>query len=133
MDSKVKDVMQECTTASDEERVTFPQVVMKLMEAGVERYYADLQRHEKTYYLPNGESHVVPAKPVEAQAARDFSPSAVDAAVRAVQAGKIKYQEFCTRIMAAGCIAYLVSMAGRRAVYYGRTGEYHVEMFPAAS
>jgi hypothetical protein len=59
MDTKIKDVMVEATQASDEERVTFGEVVMKLMQAGVERYHTDLLRGEKTYYLPNGESEVV--------------------------------------------------------------------------
>jgi hypothetical protein len=29
-------------------------------------------------------------------------------------------------------MAYIVSIAGRRAVYLGRSGEAHVEMFPRA-
>lgn len=35
--------------------------------------------------------------------------------------------------MAAGCAGYLVSLPGRRVVYYGRTGETHVELIPAAA
>lgn len=31
-----------------------------------------------------------------------------------------------------GCVGYHVSLAGRRAVYYGRSGETHVEQFPPA-
>jgi hypothetical protein len=38
MDPQVKDVMVQATRASDEESVTFGEVVMKLMKAGVERY-----------------------------------------------------------------------------------------------
>jgi uncharacterized protein YbcV (DUF1398 family) len=131
VDSQVRDVVRECTRASDESRFTFPQVVMKLMEVGVESYHADLVRAEKTYYLPNGESEVVASAPVEAALARDFSASGVEAAVRAIQAGRIDYKEFCERIAAAGCVGYLVSMAGRRAVYFGRTGDIYVEPFPA--
>ena len=37
----------------------FPAIVGKLIEAGVERYHADLVRSEKTFYLPNGESETV--------------------------------------------------------------------------
>jgi uncharacterized protein YbcV (DUF1398 family) len=131
MDAHVSDVVRECTRASDEARFTFPQVVTKLIEAGVESYHADLVRAEKTYYLPNGDSAVVASAPAEAVPARDFSASGVDEAVRAVQAGRIDYKEFCARIAAAGCVGYLVSLAGRRAVYFGRTGDSHVEPFPA--
>jgi uncharacterized protein YbcV (DUF1398 family) len=130
MDKKVADVIDECTIGSDEERLSFPQVVMMLNEVGVERYHTDMQRAEKTYYMPNGESRVVPMKAIKP--AQAFSAAGVEAAVRAIQAGKIQYIEFCDRIAAAGCVDYVVSLAGRRAIYFGRTGDSHVEPFPAA-
>lgn len=123
-------VLEECTSGSDQERLTFPEVVAKLMAAGIERYHADLQRSEKIYYLPDGTSHLTPAHVVDESVAIAFDASGVDAAVRAIQAGQIRYIEFCRRILRAGCVAYIVSLAGRRAVYYGRTGETHVELFP---
>jgi uncharacterized protein YbcV (DUF1398 family) len=132
MDAAVRDVVLECTKASDEERVTFPEVVKKLMGAGVERYHADLLRSEKTYYLPNGESEVVPNHSVGIVPPQEFSAQGVDAAVRAIQAGNIQYKAFCERVAAAGCVGYFVSIAGRRAIYYGRTGDSHVEWFPGA-
>ena len=133
MNAQVKDTVVDCTRASDEARMTFPEVVAKLVAAGVERYRADLLRAEKTYYLPDGASHVVAAKPLGAAPARDFSSDGVHDAVRAIQARQISYKEFCARIAAAGCVDYLVSLAGRRAVYFGRTGESYVEPFPAAN
>ena len=126
-------ILEDCTQGSDEDRLTFPQVVGNLMSAGIERYHADLQRSEKTYYLPSGESKVLKTYTVAAQAAGSFSPSGVADAVRAIQKGQIKYNEFCERILAAGCVSYIVSLAGKRAVYYGRTGEAYVEMFPSAA
>ncbi len=132
MDPSVRDVLLECTRASDEERVTFPEVVKKLIGAGVERYHADLLRSEKTYYLPSGESEVVASHIGGIVPSQEFSAQGVDAAVRAIQAGKIQYKAFCERVAAAGCVGYFVSMAGRRAVYYGRTGDSHVEWFPGA-
>ena len=133
MHADVVKVMQECTEASDRERISFPEVVIKLMQAGVERYHADLQRAEKIYYLPSGKSHRVPAAPVRATPALAFAADGVAAAVRAIQQQKIQYREFCERIAQAGCVGYIVSMAGRRAVYYGRTGDSYVEPFPAAA
>jgi uncharacterized protein YbcV (DUF1398 family) len=59
-----------------------------------------------------------------------FSAEGVAHAVGATQAGQIKYRAFCRQIAAAGCAGYFVSLPGRRAVYYGRTGETHVEHFP---
>jgi uncharacterized protein YbcV (DUF1398 family) len=132
MDSDVKNVVRECTRASDEERIVFPEVVARLMRAGVERYHADLMRHEKTYYLPDGSSEVVATAPVDVAPAREFSAAGVAEAIRASQAGAITYRTFCERVLRAGCVGYDVSLAGRRAVYHGRTGDSHVEWFPGA-
>jgi len=133
MQEQLTRIMEECTDASDQERIGFPEVVMKLMHAGVERYHADLLRAEKIYYLPSGESHRVPAADVKVVPAPAFTAEGVAAAVRAIQQQRIKYREFCERIAEAGCVGYMVSLAGKRAVYYGRTGESYVEPFPSAA
>ena len=83
-------VMEECTRASHEERITFGEVVGRLIAAGVERYHADLVRGETTYFMPDGQSHRVTDKTVETRPASAFSADGVLAAVRAIQAGKIK-------------------------------------------
>jgi uncharacterized protein YbcV (DUF1398 family) len=131
MDQTTQSIMRECTEASDQERITFSQVVGKLMQAGVERYHADLLRDEKTFYMPDGAWAAVPCAPLPAVPAMAFAPEGVEAAVRAIQAGAIQYREFCRRIAAAGCVGYLVSLAGRCAVYYGRDGNSYREPFPA--
>jgi uncharacterized protein YbcV (DUF1398 family) len=112
--------------------VSFREVVMKLMQAGVERYHTDLLRGEKTYYLPNGESEVVQGQRIGSVPADQFSAAGVEAALRDIQAGKIQYRTFCARIAESGCVGYHVSLAGQRALYYGRTGDFHVEWFPGA-
>lgn len=125
-------IMEDCVRGSDEGRLTFPDVVKRLMEAGVERYTADLCRAERTFYMPDGESHVVASEQHHRPSAKAFSPIAIEAALRSIQAQKIDYTTFCDEIAAAGCVSYLVSLVGRRAVYSGRTGETFVEPFPAA-
>ncbi len=131
MDNHVKDVVREMTRASNEERITFPEVVKALMEAGVERYHADLVVGANTYFLPDGSFETVPTHRT-ALAAEAFGAEGVEAAVRAIQRGEIKYLEFCERCAAAGCVGYFVSLSGKRAVYYGRTGDEYVEWFPGA-
>jgi len=132
MDATAREAARICTEASDAERMSFPEVVTTLAGAGVERYHADLLRAEKTYYMPDGSSERLPAAATAGEPAGAFAAAGVDAAIRAIQAGRIGYRTFCERLLAAGCVGYLVSLAGRRAVYYGRTGETHVEPFPAA-
>jgi uncharacterized protein YbcV (DUF1398 family) len=133
MERELKALVETCTLYSYEGRHTFPQQIGRLMAAGIERYHADLCRLEKIYYLPNGESHPVACKFGKVQPATVFSHEGIVAALRAIQAQQITYLEFCDRIMAAGCISYVVSIAGRRALYFGRSGDVYVEHFPKAT
>lgn len=130
MDTRIKNIVSECSKGSDDATLSFPQVVGKLMEVGIERYSVDLVRHEKIFYLPDGDSVSLKATPVAKEPAQDFSASGVQSAIRQSQAGKITYLEFCELVKEAGCTFYMVSLKGRRAVYSGRSGENHVELFP---
>ncbi len=123
-------VAETCTAGSDGETMSFPEVVGALMAAGFERYHADLVRAEKIYFQPDGASHLTPAAPVDGGFGAAFEAAGVEAAVRAIQANRIGYRRFCEDIAGAGCVGYHVSLAGGRAVYYGRSGESWVEPFP---
>jgi uncharacterized protein YbcV (DUF1398 family) len=130
MKQEVVAVMHECATRSHEGTISFPEVVRKLAEAGVEWYHTDYLREEHTYYLPNGESHIEAMGSLLEQSAQEFSDAGVDAAVRSIQRGEIEYNEFVRRTLAAGCVGYFVLIAGRHAIYFGREGEQHREPFP---
>jgi uncharacterized protein YbcV (DUF1398 family) len=132
MDVAIKDVLQECTEGSDRGELNFGEVVRKLIAAGIERYHADFMRSEKTYYLSDGDSETVSNEVVDIKPAHEFSVTGVQSAVGDIQARKISYKRFCERVLASGCVGYIVSLAGRRVVYYGRTGDVHVEWFPGA-
>ena len=134
MNQEVIAVMHECATRSHNGTITFPEVVGKLTQTGVEWYHTDLYRAEHTYYMPNGESHIEPMDALPQPVAQKFSDPGVDAAVRSIQRGEIKYEEFVRQIMVAGCNGYFVLLAGRKTIYFGRKGEEHVELFlPAPS
>lgn len=133
MTQTFEQVAEECTRASDAGTASFPQVLSRLAGAGVERYLADLVRNEKTYYRADGANCVTRAKAVAQVPAASFEAAGVEAAIRASQARSIDYEEFCRRVLAAGCVGYVVSLAGRRAVYFGRSGETFVEPFPPAA
>lgn len=126
-------VMQECKEQSLQGKISFPEVVRRLHEAGVERYHADLTRDETTYYLPCGESHVFATDGPRETIAEAFDAAAVERAVRAIQRGEIIFPEFLGRIRAAGCVGYFTQITGRRVQYVGRTGEMHVENFLAVN
>jgi uncharacterized protein YbcV (DUF1398 family) len=125
-------VLDECEFLSFQGKIAFPEVVARLAASGVERYCADLVKLEKFYYSPEGQSHIVAMPLADAPAiGREFSANAVRAAVRDSQKGEIGYPEFLKRIMAAGTVYYDVFVGGRKVIYTGRDGDFHVENFPA--
>jgi uncharacterized protein YbcV (DUF1398 family) len=64
--------------------------------------------------------------------AEEFSSTDVIAAIRRAQTDKIRYPEFIKRSATAGVIAYWAFLTGRKVIYFGRKGEFHVENFPGA-
>jgi uncharacterized protein YbcV (DUF1398 family) len=114
--------------------LVFPQVVMMLSEAGVESYHADLYRHEKTYYMPDGDSHVEPETKLPLfPVAHTFDVDGVKAAIRRVQQAETSYIEFMNQIAAAGVAHYWVYLTGTKVVYVGRRGDAWTELFPGAT
>ncbi|MFZ0958564.1 MAG: DUF1398 family protein [Candidatus Sulfotelmatobacter sp.] len=124
------EVMRATLRESEAGRFTFPQVVGELSGVGVESYFADLARAVDTFYLPTGETHTEKMTLPPVKISGDFSQSGIVAAIRAAQADEIRYPEFLRRAMAAGITAYWVFIAGRKVIYFGRKGEFHVEEFP---
>ncbi len=127
-----KNFFEECAEASRTGSKKFPEIVGKLIEAGIESYHVDLVRSENRYYLPSGESHVVANNIPSTQVADSFSGAQVEAAVRASQAGKITYLQFMEQIAVAGTVYYIAYIKGKRVVYFGRLGDSHTEYFPGS-
>lgn len=112
----------------------FPVVVGKLAAAGVSAYTADLVALRNTYYDTGLESadEPIPLAGGPVIASR-FDAAAVEASVRAIQQKKIGYAEFLRQIMRAGCTRYSVFFGGRKAMYFGRDGEFYTEPFPVSA
>jgi uncharacterized protein YbcV (DUF1398 family) len=132
MDAHLSEIAESCVRAAESNSMTFPEIVGKLMQAGFESYGIDFRRATATYYLPDGESVVVPTHRHHMPVADSLNVAALKAAIREAQesAPDYTYFGFCEKVMAAGCSGYVVSFSGRRAVYLGRTAETHVEHFP---
>lgn len=124
--------VQDCARGSLLGELTFPQVVGRLAEMGVERYHADYSRNEITYYMPDGDSVVVATPHDPHPTGQAFSSPEIAAAVLQSQRNEHSYVDFVRKTMKAGCVGYFVQITGRRAIYFGRNGESHVELFPSA-
>lgn len=122
----------ECMTLSFAD-TPFPQVVHRLAGAGVNAYTADLIKLRNTYYDAGGAAFDEPLPLKDGPAiASVFDPAGVGSAVKSIQRGEIGYAEFLRRIMASGCAHYEVFFGGRKAMYFGRDGDFYTEPFPQA-
>jgi len=123
--------IQQCVHGSLTGEMTFPQIIQQLMELGVERYHADYSRQENTYYLTTGESVVVASPHPTGETGMAFAKDDIASAVRQSQQGEHTYLDFVRKTMSAGCVGYFVQITGRKAIYFGRDGDSHIELFPS--
>jgi uncharacterized protein YbcV (DUF1398 family) len=125
-----KQVIDEVALATQQGKMTFPQVVQGLLEVGVESYLVDFAAKKKTHYLADGTTHIVPMILEPGPIAEEFNGGGLVAAIRAAQADTVRYPEFVRRSVAAGVIGYWAFLTGKRVIYFGRKGEQHIEEFP---
>jgi uncharacterized protein YbcV (DUF1398 family) len=111
-------------------RSNFGQHVAHVAQLGVESYRVDYRQRSSTYFLVTDEHHTVEVECPSVTIPQAFDAAAVIASIRGAQQGAVKYPEFLERTMRAGCVGYVVWIAGRHVVYFGRHGETHVERFP---
>ena len=130
MDSTTRQIIETCARDSHAGTASFGAIVVALAQAGVESYFADYRGGVTTYYLPSGESLAIPLATPSTERPDTFDAAGVLAAIRGAQRGDVKYPEFLHRSIAAGCVGYIVWIAGRHVTYFGRRGETHVERFP---
>ena len=132
MDSHRKSVAKACLEGAERNTMTFPQIVGTLMAEGFESYIIDFRRGAATYYLPDGDSVDLSTHKVDVPVSASFDPAPIQAAIKEAQqlVPGYTYTGFCRKVAAAGCAGYVVSFSGRRALYFGRTAETHVEHFP---
>jgi uncharacterized protein YbcV (DUF1398 family) len=132
MTTNWKELARATLEGSESGSMTFAQNLRVLMEAGFDGYAVDLRRCTRTYYMPNGEAIELETEPTPTSVAESFDASVVRGAIHEAQAlmPGYTYKGFCARVAGAGCAGYVVSLLGRRVLYYGRTGETHTEHFP---
>ena len=132
MDENRKRVAKSCLDGAENNTMTFPQIVGALMAEGFESYLIDFRRGTATYYLPDGDSVELSTHKVDDAVSPALDVTVIQSAIREAQqlVRGYTYVGFCRKVAAAGCAGYLVSFSGRRALYFGRTAETHVEYFP---
>ncbi|MCR5869768.1 MULTISPECIES: hypothetical protein [unclassified Sphingomonas] len=126
-------IARDCLSGAEANRLSFPEIVGALIDAGFDSYLVDYRRNTATYYRPDGTAFDLPTHIGTRPVAAAFDASAVRAAIAEAQANApgYTYLGFGEKVRAAGCAGYLVSFPGRRVLYFGRDGDTHVEHFPS--
>ena len=132
MESDLKERIERIAAAAHAGTKSFGEIVAALIESGVESYRVDYRQRETSYFLGANDVHTVTLPVPQVPIADAFDPEALLAAIRGSQQGLVKYPEFLDRSMRAGCVGYVVWIAGRHVTYFGRREETHVEHFPKA-
>jgi uncharacterized protein YbcV (DUF1398 family) len=122
--------IRETLAESHEGKLVFPEVVRRMLEAGVESYFVDFLRSEDVVYLNDGTTLIEKMHLSHDPIATEFSKPAIVAAIRAAQRDEIRYPEFVRQSVAAGVVGYWAFLTGKKVIYFGRKGEFHVEKFP---
>jgi uncharacterized protein YbcV (DUF1398 family) len=115
-------------------KMPFPEVVGKLIDAGVEYYHVNYITLQHSFYSSEGAVVIVPL-PFEnfCSVAKDFDAAALKAAIYDSQNNNQPYRQFSERAAQAGVQSYFVFLRGQRVVYIGRQGEQHTEWFLGAN
>jgi len=125
------ELLDRCLQGALSAKMTFGETIGHMIDVGVEWYSANLIFGMTTHYFGDLNHHQAKwtdyAQPEIAQA---FSEEGVVAAIRAIQKREINYREFLQRIADAGVVYYTVHLQGRKAIYFGRHGDFTIEPFP---
>ena len=130
MNPNAKEVIEKCAHQSHAGLLTFPEVLGRLIEVGVESYFADYRNQSTTYYLSSNNALSVPMAMPAIEIPNSFNKDGIVSAIRGAQSDVVRYPEFLKLTMSAGCIGYTVWMTGNHVSYFGRQGEVHIEHFP---
>ena len=131
MNNNWQDVARATLEGSESGGMTFAEGVRMLVETGFDGYAVDFRRSTRAYYRPDGAAIELKTEWTGPVAER-FDAAVIKEALREAQAlvPGYTYKGFCTKVARAGCAGYLVSLIGKRVLYYARTGETHTEYFP---
>ncbi len=113
-------------------KINYPQMVDRLLKAGLTRYEVEVATHRITYFAPAGEAHTEQGPAEDMGLVGLFRPAAIQAAIAEAQKGLIDYLTFLKRILAAGVVRYESNLRSREIRYMGEALTYK-ERIPAAT
>ena len=126
-----EDMVRALAKATLDGSMPFPEIVGKLIAAGVEYYHVDYATSTFTFYSVSGPAVTAPLAFEDLPStAENFDVVALKAAILDSQQHGQKFPAFCRRALLAGVQGYFAFLRGQRVTYLGRQGEQHIEWFP---
>lgn len=127
-------IVTEAARATLDGSIDFPEIILRLLETGVEYYHVDYVGLQKSYYSASGEIIKIPIN-FEGlpSVASSFNLEELRAAILDSQQNGQHYRDFTKRAMCAGVQGYIAFLGGKRVTYWGRNGDQHIEWFPGAN
>jgi uncharacterized protein YbcV (DUF1398 family) len=125
-------IAETCLKGAETGAMSFPEIIGALAGVGFEAYLVDYRAGRQTFYTPGGGQVSLDLHAAAGDVAAAFDKTVMAQLIRWAQAGGTDYSylAFSEKAKAAGCAFYLASIIGRRVVYFGRSGDMHVEHFP---
>lgn len=107
MNPSTKEVIEKSTHESHAGLLTFPEFLGRLIEVGVESYFADYRNQSTTYYLSSNEAYIVPITLSSIETPTSFNKEGVVSAIRGAQSDMVRYPEFLKLTIAPHCVRKL--------------------------
>jgi uncharacterized protein YbcV (DUF1398 family) len=114
---------------SQARKLTFPEVVRRLLDAGVESYFCDLAIRQETFYMRDLKTPVQKMTPPTAFVAEEFLVSGAHCSDSWRSGRHHSLSRIFQALRRCRVIAYWAFLTGRKVMYFGRRGEIHVEEF----
>ena len=119
--------------ATQDGKMPFPEIVEKLIANGVEYYHVDFVTYSFTFYNALGATVSTPLCYEDLPIlSNTFNSGELKSAIIDSQQHGQKFRVFCERAIKAGTHGYFAFLSGKRVVYYGCSGEQHIELFPGS-
>jgi len=133
MNAQQTAIAENCLIGAAKATMSFPEIVSALVEQGFDGYLVDYRRNTTTYFLPDGASLMLDnSHPAGVLVTETFDEPGLVAQIKWAQsnAADYSYAAFSDNVRRCGCAGYIVSVPGKRVLYFGRTAETHVESMP---
>ena len=126
-----ENVAESCLRGAENDTMTFPRSSRPLFKRALKATLSITVDAAQSTIFPMAKASNTPH--TSRPGCERFDAGAIQAAIRDAQqlVPDYTYKGFCQKVTKAGCAGYVVSFAGRRAVYMGRTADIHVEHFPS--